>query len=123
MRILLLPDINYWVMSFDFGVTRIGGAIANTALRIPHPLGIIAGRNKFEKLDKIANLVAEWRPRHLVVGMPGDGVVKEKLHLEVVRFANRLTHRFKLPHSFINEEYSSHIAGNQLQQQQVMGIK
>ena len=90
-----------WVMSFDFGLIRIGVAISNTELKIPHPVDLITGRNKFEKMDKIAKLIQEWRPEHLVVGMPssseGEGKeAKEALIDAINKFANRLKHKFKL---------------------------
>lgn len=130
-----------WIMSFDFGLNRIGVAICNTELKIPHPVTVITGRNKFEKLDKIEKLVQEWKPGHLVVGMPeafdtlningnANNAVKipteqQKLKNELIdainKFANRLKHKFKLPVSFINESYSSQIASNKLKQQNIKG--
>ncbi len=47
-----LPEENTWVMAFDFGLSRIGVAIANTLLKIPHPVECITGKNKFEKFEK-----------------------------------------------------------------------
>lgn len=115
-----------WIMSFDFGLNRIGVAIGNTELKIPHPVSVITGRNKFEKLDKIAKLIQEWKPLHLVVGMPSvsDGVAKQskgELIEAINKFANRLKHKFKLPLSFVNEDYTSHIASNQLSEQLIRG--
>lgn len=134
-------------MSFDFGLNRIGIAISNTELKIPHPVAVVTGRNKFEKLDKIAKLIQEWKPSHLVVGMPSEsrgateatgatelatsteatGVTKETKQLKdalidaINKFANRLKHKFKLPLTFVNEDYTSQIASNKLTEQLIRG--
>lgn len=117
-------------MSFDFGLNRIGIAVANTELKIPHPIAVITGRNKFEKLDKITHLIQEWKPSHLVVGMPSESaeelsqetkVAKNALIDAINKFANRLKHKFKLPLTFINEDYTSAIAANKLSEQLIRG--
>jgi len=118
-----LPNpINTWVMAFDFGETRIGVAIGNTLLKIPHPILTVIGRNKFEKLDKIGKLINEWKPTQLVVGMPTTSPDKVELIANITRFANRLKHNFKLPVALINEDYTSSMAACQLNQQSVIGI-
>lgn len=110
-------------MAFDFGQVRIGVAIGNTLLKIPHPLTTISGHNKFDKLAKIAKLIEEWRPVLLVVGMPSESSDKQPLIDSILKFRNRLVHNFKLPVNFINEDYTSSIAGDQLQEQSIYGIK
>lgn len=109
-------------MAFDFGETRIGVAIGNTLLKIPHPILTVIGRNKFEKLDKIGKLINEWKPTQLVVGMPTTSPDKVELIANITRFANRLKHNFKLPVALINEDYTSSMAACQLNQQSVIGI-
>ena len=112
---------NNWIMSFDFGETRIGVAIGNTSLNIPHPLSIIIGKNKFEKFAKIAKYIDEWRPVVLVVGMPSNHANKDELVQSITRFSNRLKNNFKLPVVFVNEDYTSHNAANLLKEQAVYG--
>ncbi len=111
-----------WIMAFDFGESRIGVAVGNTLLKIPHPVATITGRNKFEKLDKIKKLVESWQPKQFVVGMPSQIEDKEKLILEIKRFANRIKHKFNLPYVFINEDYTSSIANNKLNAQNIRGV-
>ena len=57
-------------MAFDFGLERIGVAIGNTLLKIPHPLITITGKNKYLKLEQIEVLVDKWQPSLFIVGMP-----------------------------------------------------
>ena len=113
---------NNWVMAFDYGEARIGVAIGNTSLKIPHPIETVVGRNKFEKLDKIAKLIGKWQPSYLVVGVPSSNPDKEDLIKSISRFANRLKHNFKLPITFINEDYTSSIAVHKLNEQSIRGI-
>lgn len=109
-------------MSFDYGETRIGVAVGNTLLKIPHPVETVIGRNKFDKLKKIANLVDKWQPSQLVIGMPSLSEDKEDLVKSITRFSNRLKHNFKLPIIFINEDFTSSIAVHKLNEQSIRGM-
>lgn len=115
-----LPSNGVWVMAFDFGEARIGTAIGNTLLKIAHPLQTVTGRNKFEKLDKIRQLIDEWKPSILVVGMPDNPELE--VQAAIVRFANRLRNNFKLTPLYINEDYTSSLAVNQLNEQNIRGM-
>ncbi len=112
---------NNWIMAFDFGESRIGSAVGNTLLKIPHPLVTISGHNKFEKFAKIGKLIDEWRPVLLVVGMPGDKENKELFIQSIIRFSNRLKNNFKLPVGFVNEDYTSQEACTLLKEQDIYG--
>ena len=109
------------VMAFDFGTTRIGVAIGNTLLKIPHPLDVITGKNKFDKLDKITKLVEKWQPNLFIVGLPSGSADKENLLSQIKKFANRLQHRFKYPVEFVNEDYTSSAASQHLDEQFIYG--
>jgi putative Holliday junction resolvase len=112
---------NNWIMAFDFGESRIGSAVGNTLLKIPHPLLTISGHNKFEKFAKIGKLIDEWRPILLIVGMPSNKENKELFIQSIIRFSNRLKNNFKLPLNFVNEDYTSQEAGNLLKEQNIYG--
>lgn len=144
-----LPEKSINVMAFDFGMSRIGVAIGDSLLKICHPIAVISGKNKFEKLAKIRDLVNKWQPALFVVGTPkneGDSVAylvpakpqnhqsnlqnmdsypsekdKERIQLitNIKRFSNRLQEQFKLKVEFVNEEYSSLMAASKLNEQAV----
>ncbi len=117
--------MNTWIMAFDYGNVRIGIAIANTQLKIPHPITTVTGRNNLEKLTKISKLIEEWSPSLLVIGMPPldniDQIQKQLLIKNINKFTNRLKAKFKLPVTLINEDYTSQIASEQLQTQNLYG--
>ena len=112
-------------MAFDFGLERIGVAIGNTLLKIPHPLITITGKNKYLKLEQIEVLVDKWQPSLFIVGMPiiQDGaeainlMQKEQLINSIKNFKRMLQNKFGLEVMFINEEYSSSLAEGQLYEQ------
>lgn len=128
-----MPKIFGNVMAFDFGMTRIGVAIGDVVLQIPHPLAVVTGKNKFEKFAKIKELVDKWKPTLLVVGMPvtdtekqkieGKNQVKDQLITNIKRFSNRLKEQFKLAVELVNEEYSSSMASSKLNEQAVFALK
>ena len=107
-------------MAFDFGMTRIGVAVGNTSLKIPHPLSTITGRNKFIKFEQITQLVMKWQPQLLLVGMPDN--LNKQLIINITKFSNRLKENFQLPVQCINEQYSSSMASEQLIEQGIVGI-
>lgn len=109
------------LLAFDFGETRIGVAVGNLETKISHPLDIIVGKNKFEKLDKISALVNEWKPLLLIVGMPKTN--DQQTVINITKFANRLKDRFRLEIVFINEDYTSLIAEELLKEQHIYGVK
>ncbi|MBR7059785.1 MAG: Holliday junction resolvase RuvX [Neisseriaceae bacterium] len=112
------------VLAFDFGEARIGIAQGHTSLAIAHPLTTITGRNNQEKLDKISQIINEWKPNFLVVGLPTytDGTEHETTAL-ARRFALRLNHRFSLPVALVDERLTSVLAENLLTQSNTFGKK
>lgn len=99
------------VLAFDFGEKRIGVAVGEAGLRIPHALEVIAAENNDSRFARIAALIAEWRPVVLVVGAAShaDGGAHETGHL-ARRFGQRLHGRFGLPVEFVDERLTSHAA-------------
>ena len=67
------------ILAFDFGLRRIGVAVGQDVTGSASPLGIVANRDTGVDKEKIAALLAEWRPAQLVVGMPAhaDGSPSE----------------------------------------------
>jgi putative Holliday junction resolvase len=99
------------VLAFDFGEQRIGVATGEISLGIAHALTVIAAEDNDTRFAKIADLLAEWQPVLLVVGVAShdDGAVHETGRL-ARRFGQRLHGRFNLPVEFIDERLTSHAA-------------
>ena len=96
------------VLGFDFGTKRIGIAVGESLIRLAHPLAAIAAEQSEARFAAIADLIGEWRPRQLVVGLPlsPDGQAHE-LTRRAQRFARQLQGRFGLPVSLVDERYTS----------------
>ncbi len=96
------------VLAFDFGEKRIGVAVGEWALRQAHPLTVIRSEANVERFARIAELLREWQPVGLVVGVPLalDGT-PHAMTARCTRFANQLRGRFGLPVETAEERLTS----------------
>ena len=112
------------VLAFDFGESRIGVAQGNTHIAIAHPVGTIIGKSNQDKFNKINQLVKEWQPDFLIVGLPKylDGTPHEMTQL-AEKFARRLYATFRLPVGLVDERLTSIAAEQRLTEAQTFGKK
>jgi len=103
------------LLAFDFGTRRIGIAVGSTLIKQANPLATIDDERNATRFASIAELIAEWQPVALVVGLPRneDGTSHELTAL-CRRFANRLKGRFKLHTIMVDERYTSLAASERL---------
>ena len=96
------------VLAFDFGEKFTGVAVGESSVGVAHPLGLIVTEKSAARMDEAADLVAEWKPGFLVVGLPlsMDGTEHE-LTRRCRRFARQLEARFRLPVKLVDERLSS----------------
>ena len=96
------------VLAFDFGTKRIGVAVGESLIGLAHPLAEIAAEETERRFAAIAEIIKEWQPRHLVVGLPlaTDGAPHDQTR-RAQRFARQLEGRFGLAVSFVDERYTS----------------
>ena len=112
------------ILALDYGRRRIGLATASTIGGIASALRTLparAGEPNWQQLDE---LIAEWQPDLLVIGLPlnVDGTESE-MSAEARQFAETLQSRYKLPAEFIDERYTSAEAEDQLQHERRLGVK
>lgn len=112
------------VLAFDFGEKRIGVATGEHMLGIAHPLTTISTEINDERFSAIAELIAQWKPVELVVGLPLtlDGEEHGLTQL-CKKFARRLNGRFNLPVVLMDERLSSAEASQTLKQLGIGGRK
>lgn len=103
------------VLAFDFGAKFTGVAVGEYSVGMAHPLALISAENHAARLDAVAALVVEWKPRLLVVGLAlsMDGTEHE-LTRRCRRFARQLESRFRLPVRLMDERLSSATAAEAL---------
>lgn len=96
------------ILAFDFGIRRIGVAVGESMIGLAHPLTEISGEGAEPRFAAIEKVIAEWKPQHLVVGLPlaADGT-EHDLTRRAQRFARQLQGRFGLPVSLVDERYTS----------------
>ncbi len=96
------------LLGFDYGERRIGIAVGQRLTATARPLetiGQVAGKPDWAR---IGQLIEQWQPDLLVVGLPlgmeGD---EHELSRAARRFANRLNGRFHLPVELVDERLTS----------------
>ena len=96
------------ILAFDFGEKRIGVAVGNTITKTSEPLKIIQEKNQDDKFKAIEQIINEWQPRILVVGLPThpDGAEHEMTQ-KAKRFGNQLKGRFQKEVIWVDERYTS----------------
>ena len=102
------------VIAFDFGLKRIGVAVGNSLLKQATPLAVIDAATNDAKFAAISDVLIEWQPDKLVVGLPlhPDGAEHE-MTVRCRRFANQLHGRFGLPAVLVDERYTSAVLNQQ----------
>ncbi len=110
------------LLAFDFGTKRIGIAVGNAVSSTAQPLTTIAAEKNDTRFARIAELIAEWQPAALVVGLPcNDDGTPHELTALCRRFANRLKGRFDLPTLLVDERYTSAAASAVLNEAGIHG--
>jgi putative Holliday junction resolvase len=95
-------------MAFDYGTRRVGVAVGNSVSKSGQALKMIAAPNSDAMFGEIEDLLKEWQPDRLIVGVPvyPDGTEHE-MTAKARRFGNQLNGRFQLPIEWVDERYTS----------------
>ena len=94
-------------LAFDYGLKRVGVATGNTVLGQAQALKTLHAMGD-ARFAAIADLIREWQPHALVVGVPfhPDGAPHENTR-RAQRFARQLQGRTGLPVHEVDERYST----------------
>lgn len=94
-------------LGLDFGEKNTGLALGNRLLRSAQAHGTVRAQGD-ARFAAIAEVVQEWQPDALVVGVPfhPDGQPHDNTR-RARRFARQLQGRFKLPVFEVDERYST----------------
>ena len=96
------------LLCFDFGSRRIGVAVGQTVTGTASPLLTINSLNNKPDWEKIAEVIGDWRPDAIIVGMPltMHGTPQE-MSEAAERFARQLEGRFHVPVFGMDERLST----------------
>jgi putative Holliday junction resolvase len=100
------------VLGFDFGHRRIGVAVGQTLTRSATALTVVSVSGKPD-WQVISQLVNEWKPSALVVGLPlGPDGEETDISADARRFGRQLNGRFGLPVFHEDERLTSQSVEN-----------
>lgn len=96
------------ILGFDYGTKRIGVAVGQELTATARGLITIQNHQGQPDWPRITQLIKEWQPELLVVGMPTTMDNQPHLLEESVKdFGNQLKQRYNLPVEWIDEKLSS----------------
>ncbi|MCK5188860.1 MAG: Holliday junction resolvase RuvX [Methylococcales bacterium] len=95
-------------LGFDFGNKKIGTAVGQTTTAIASPLQTIRSLNQQPNWELISQLINEWQPAGLVVGISkqADGS-DNPITPRMLKFCRQLEGRYNLPVYQIDEAFST----------------
>jgi len=96
------------LLCFDFGTKRIGVAVGQTITQTATPLQTVRNKNNRPDWNNIEQLIDEWQPDALVVGLPLNMMDEvQEMTIASEKFMRQLHGRFHLPVYSIDERLSS----------------
>jgi putative Holliday junction resolvase len=99
------------LLGFDYGKLRIGIAVGQGITGTASTLCTLNCPDGRPNWDKISDLIAEWSPGSLVVGLPLHADGSDSAVTRAARsFARELEARYQLPVYTMDERLSSHAA-------------
>jgi putative Holliday junction resolvase len=113
------------VLSFDYGLRRIGVAVGNTLTGTAEALRTIAAQDGEPDWAAIDRCVADWRPAAIVAGVPYNMVGQDAsgLTTAALRFADQLGGRYGIEVYRVDERLSSREAEDDLRERRRSGAK
>lgn len=111
------------VLGFDYGSRCIGVALGNRITRTARALDVVRNTDGGVDWASCDNLVSNWQPDTLVVGLPLTLEGGEQKASRAARaFAATLEQRYRLPVFFVDERNTSQEAARRFAMRRVAGM-
>ena len=96
------------VMSFDFGMKRIGVAVGQKVTQTASGLGVVQAFDGIPKWDYLDKIVLDWQPERFIVGLPinMDGSNSE-MSKKAQKFSRRISSRYNIRSEMFDERLTS----------------
>ena len=107
------------VLAFDVGLARIGVAVGQSVTGTATPLPTLNARSDALP-EALARLVQQWRPAHILVGLPEAFDSPTSIRPHILAFAEDLG-RFDRPVHLVDESLSSREAHERLKSRRQAG--
>ncbi len=112
------------VLSFDYGLRRIGVAVGNTLTGTAEALATVAARDGVPDWPAVDRLVADWRPAAIVAGVPYNMAGTDTaLATAALQFADLLGGRYGIEVHRVDERLTSREAEDGLRERRRSGAK
>ncbi len=112
------------VLSFDYGLRRIGVAVGNTLTGTAEALSTIAAQDGLPDWRAIDRCIADWRPTAIVAGVPYNMAGRDgRLTTAALRFADELGVRYGIEVHRVDERLTSREAEDDLRERRRSGAK
>ena len=99
------------ILGFDFGMRRVGVAVGQTVTATASALETLPARDGIVDMERVADLIKQWKPQRLVVGAPVDLDGRQQaIGKAANKFGRRLHGRFGLPVDEVDERMTSRAA-------------
>jgi putative Holliday junction resolvase len=95
------------ILAFDFGLRRIGVAVGQDVTASASPLGVVSNGPDGVDHPRIRELIDEWQPSRLVVGLPTNADGTDSDITSAARAFARELGCHDVPVETIDERYSS----------------
>jgi len=96
------------VIGFDYGTSWIGIAVGQTLTARARPLPAIKSFKQSPDWEAISNLLGEWKPQKLIVGLPTSEHPETKYMTDKAsRFSRQLHGRFHIDTRLIDERLTT----------------
>lgn len=103
------------LLGFDYGSRKIGVAVGQTITGTATPLETLRLVKREPDWERIRELIAQWQPEALVVGLPLDLDDRETdATRPALRFSRQLEGRFRLKVYLADERFTSFEARDRL---------
>ena len=112
------------VLSFDYGLRRIGVAVGNTLTGTAEALATVDAQDGTPDWKAIGRHVADWRPAAIVAGVPYNMAGRDaRLTTAALRFADELRQRYGIEVHRVDERLTSREAEDDLRERRRSGAK
>ncbi len=113
-----MPEGEGVVLAFDYGTRFMGMALGECKSRLVRPLSSIECRTRELRWHAVADVVQNWAPQQLLVGLSLTAEGGEQHTTRQCRnFARDLMRHTQLPVTLIDERFTSLEADRQLREQ------
>ena len=108
-------------LAFDYGHKRVGVAVGDVITGTARPLPTVHAGAEIDWKPLLA-LVAEWRPKAVIVGLPlNEDGSEQPITTAARRFSEELARRCGVPVHLADERYSSRAADDALRDARASG--